>query len=105
MFGHVRCYLLGRIVTVLTDHHSLCWMMSIQTPKSRFMRWALKLQEFDLRIIHKGGKAHTYGDCLSLFPVKNGVVNVLSTLKEAHDKDLEDKWADVPPFQEYDIKA
>lgn len=35
-----RYYLVGRIVTVRTDHHSLCWLLHIQSATSGVVRWA-----------------------------------------------------------------
>jgi len=65
-----RHFLLGRLVTVYTDHHSLCWLMSLQTPNSRLVRWSLRLQEYSLKLVHKPGITHHDGDCLSRYPVE-----------------------------------
>lgn len=65
-------YLLGRDVTVWTDHHSLCWIFHIRSPTSRLIHWALRLQEYTLTILHEASKAHVDGDCLSRYPPEAG---------------------------------
>ena len=64
-----RYYLLGRPITVYSDCHSLCWLLSLQSRNSRLVQLALRLQEFQLLIVHKAGKMHADGDCLSRCPV------------------------------------
>jgi hypothetical protein len=43
---HFRHYLLGKRFTLRTDHKSLIYLKTCDTPSSRLLRWALKLQEF-----------------------------------------------------------
>ena len=56
-------------VTVVTDHHSLCWLHTLQEPRGKLARMILKLQEFTFTIKHKSGKSHDDADCLSRYPV------------------------------------
>ncbi|KAI4890220.1 hypothetical protein NFI96_031095 [Prochilodus magdalenae] len=58
-------------VTVYTDHSSLKWLMSRPNPTGRLARWCLRLQDFDIRIIHKPGTQNQVPDALSRNPVQS----------------------------------
>ncbi len=45
--------------------------MSIKEPTGKLARWALCLQEFDIDISYRPGKANQNADCLSRIPVPN----------------------------------
>ena len=47
---HFRPYLLGRTVTIVTNHKPLTWMFSLKDPSSRLLRWRLLLEEFNYTI-------------------------------------------------------
>lgn len=50
---------------MITDHHSLKWLMKLKEPAGRLCRWALKLQAWDFEIIHRKGSGHLVPDALS----------------------------------------
>ena len=51
---HYRHYLLGIQFTVETDHHSLCWLTSLNSPSGSLARWCISLSEFNFEHqIHK----------------------------------------------------
>ena len=61
----LRPYLLFEKFTVYTDHASLRWLLNIQEPSGRLMRWRLRLAEYDFSIEYKKGICNTQADALS----------------------------------------
>ena len=64
-----RSFIWGNKVHVFTDHQALCWLTTKRDLAGRLGRWSLTLQEFDIAIFYKSGKAHLDADCLSRYPV------------------------------------
>jgi hypothetical protein len=62
---YFRPYLFGRKFVIVTDHKPLQWLFNLKEPNSRLVRWRLKLEEFDYKIIYKKGKQNTNADALS----------------------------------------
>lgn len=62
---HFRPYLFGRKFTICTDHRPLTWLFSLREPNSKLIRWRLRLEEFDYKIIYKKGKLNSNADALS----------------------------------------
>jgi hypothetical protein len=66
--------LYGRSFTVFTDHRPLEWLMSKPEPAGRLQRWALKIQEYDMKKGYRPGKSHQNADCLSRIPKNLGAI-------------------------------
>ena len=64
-----RVYLYGRPFHIITDHSALQFMFKSKCGSARVMRWALQLQEFDFKIIHRPGATNVMADALSRNPV------------------------------------
>jgi hypothetical protein len=62
---YFRHYILGRRITIVTDHRPLTWIFNVKDPSSRLLRWRLKLQEFDYEVKYKKGSSNTNADALS----------------------------------------
>ena len=66
---HFRPYLLGRAVTIITDHANLQWLTSISPQQSKLARWCLSMAEFDFQIKYRAGSANVVPDVLSRAPL------------------------------------
>ena len=62
-------YVAGYKFTVITDHHSLCYMSKMVSLGNRLARWTLYLQGFDFDIVYNPGKSHLDADALSRAPI------------------------------------
>ena len=54
--------------TIITDHASLKWLMSLKDLTGRLARWSLQLQSFDFEIMHRKGSENIVADMLSRLP-------------------------------------
>ena len=66
---HFRPYVLGRTITVITDHANLKFLTSIAPQQSKLVRWYLSMAEFDFVIEHRPGVDHVVPDTLSHAPL------------------------------------
>jgi hypothetical protein len=66
---HFRAYLWGNSCTVVTDHQPLLWLMSNDRLRGKLARWALILQEYDLKVRHRPGTTNQDADGLSRNPL------------------------------------
>ena len=104
---YFRPYILGHPCTVYTDHVACLSILNTEKPSGKLARWALTIQEMDLTIKHKPGKANSNADALS----RNvAVVNSVTTSEEEEevtDQDLqslrEQQWEDpkLKPMLQY----
>lgn len=96
---HFHIYLYGRKFKILTDHKPLKWLMNIQDPSSRLMRWKIRLSKYEFEIHHISGKINYVADCLSR-NIKKVEVNIVTrsgkrTNQEKGEKTLENKTEEV----------
>ena len=66
---HFRPYVLGRKITVITDHANLKFLTLIASQQSKLARWCLSMAEFDFVIEHCPGVDHVVPDTLSCAPL------------------------------------
>lgn len=66
---YLRHLIYGRHVTIVSDHHALCYLKRIKEATGKLARWAIQLSEYQYTIVHKSGKLHRDVDCLSRYPV------------------------------------
>ena len=62
-------YLDGQQFLLETDNRALTWLHSMKDASSKFMRWAMKIQDFQPTIRHRPGKLNVVADALSRAPV------------------------------------
>ena len=65
---HFRPYLYGHSGVVYTDHEALKSLLNTPQPSGKLARWGMALQELDLTILHRSGKANANADALSRCP-------------------------------------
>ena len=53
--SYFHIYLANSTFDVYTDHKALTWLNSIKHTNSRLIRWALKLQEYKFKVLHRPG--------------------------------------------------
>ena len=66
---HFRPNVLGRKITVITDHANLKFLTSIAPQQSKRARWCLFMAEFDFVIEHRPGVDHVVPNTLSRAPL------------------------------------
>ena len=66
---HFRHYIYGYHCTVFTDHEALKSLLNTPQPSGKLARWGMALQELDLKIEYRPGRAHAQADALSRYPL------------------------------------
>ena len=62
---HFSYYLESLPFTIITDHHCLLYLDKMKDTKARLTHWALILQPYSYKILHKAGALHGNADALS----------------------------------------
>ena len=101
-------YLHRRRFTVVTVHSSLRWLMNVKDASGRLATWALLLQQYDFKIVHRPGKVHGNADSLSRCPYVTSEFNSLqrddpevSKTREMQRRDVE--LSEIIDFLESDV--
>ena len=77
--SYFHIYLANSTFDVYTDHKALTWLNSIKHTNSRLIRWALKLQEYKFKVLHRPGKRNQHCDALSRRDYQNNNTNNVSS--------------------------
>ena len=65
---HFHPYLYGHSGVVYTDHEALKSLLNTPQPSGKLACWGMALQELDLTILHRSGKANANADAMSRCP-------------------------------------
>lgn len=70
-FEKFRCYVEAcpHKVTVITDNASIKWLNNLKDPSGRLSRWAVKLHQYNIDIVHRKGRHNIVPDALSRAPL------------------------------------
>ncbi|GBP20018.1 Retrovirus-related Pol polyprotein from transposon 17.6 [Eumeta japonica] len=74
-----RGFIDGHPVHVGSDHQPLKWLLTLKSPAGRLVRWAMKLQSFNLQVSYTPGKANVLADSLSRPPLRRKPVNLVTS--------------------------
>ncbi|KAG5868007.1 hypothetical protein JTB14_024058 [Gonioctena quinquepunctata] len=90
----LRPYLEGVPFTVVTDHFSLLWLQTLKDLNGRLARWAVRLQQFNFKVIHRKGKENVVPDALSRsVPIVDSLrIDSCSVEDQVLTGTTEDKW-------------
>lgn len=93
-----RPFVDGIHFTVMTDHSSLLWLSNLKNPTGRLARWAMRLSQYDMEIVHRKGALNVIPDALSRAPIETCVITVKETDVEADPwyKGMLQKVVDFP---------
>ena len=69
-------YIFGRKATLIVDNRALTYLKSMREPNARQLRIILKIQQYDLKLIHKPGTYNRVADAFSRIKYKEKDENV-----------------------------
>ena len=78
---YFRAYILGHHCLVLIDHAACVSLLNKVNPSAKLARWALIIQEMDLEICYRPGKANASADTLSGIPTAS-VASVIAASED-----------------------
>ena len=84
---NLRPYLEGYKFRAITDHSALHWLQHLKEPTGRLARWALELQQWDVKIEHRKGAMHRIPDALSRIQEKE-----MEEVEIAAFEEVKDPW-------------
>jgi len=66
---HFRPYLYGANFTLYTNHQPIKWLMTNDKLTGNLVRWALILEEYEFKVIHRLGITHQNANTMSQRPL------------------------------------
>lgn len=92
-----RPYVEGTEFTVITDHYSLLWLNNLRDPTGRLGRWALRLQAYKFKLVHRKGQDNVVPDLLSrTTPATSAEPTYLEETQEPEKETLQCDAIDLP---------
>ena len=62
-------YIMGRHITLVTDHRALVYLLTTNNLSGVLARWAVLLHAHDITVVHRAGSTNANADVLSRFPL------------------------------------
>lgn len=99
-----RPYIEGSHFTVVTDHASLVWLQNLKDPAGRLSRWALRLQPYDFKIVHRPGRQMVVADALSRAVESIDIETFSQTQDRWYRSLIENVQKDPAKYAQYDVR-
>ena len=103
---YFRHYLYGKKFTIRTNHASLRWLMQYKNPEGQVARWLEILSSFDMKIIHRPGRAHRNADGMSRIRCKQcGMIPDTDIVNSKVESKITEEVAQISECQVLDLKT